>query len=245
MPDWLSNALEYVLDFSNVLNASISASWLILIVIALRLLMPFSIESAFSLIPSAETVSTQLLQAEAVAGKQSAYLDIVTNPAYGGSVSVGLDTTISAFRWELVDLTFLWIAGMAVMVLYTSVTYWRLRKKVDTAVILRENIFCSEYVGSPFVLGILKPKIYLPYAMDEQNMEHVIAHEQVHIHRKDHWWNGQFPGWRFHRPLFYLYGTKTMMRCQKAALNRELPFSYKVIFEFGIGSWRSSLPSQS
>ena len=209
MPDWLSNTLEYVLDFSNVLNASISASWLILIVIAirfimkqapkwvnvalwgivaLRLLMPFSIESAFSLIPSAQTVSDQLLQAESMAGQQSAYLDIVTNPAYGGSVSVELETTISAFQWELVDLTFLWVAGIAVMALYTAVTYWRLWKKVATAVILRENIFCSEYVSSPFVLGILKPGIYLPYAMDMEDMEHVIAHEQAHIRRKDHWW---------------------------------------------------------
>ena len=140
MPNWMSNALEYALDFSNVLNASISASWLILIVIALRfvmkrapkwvnvalwgivalrLMMPFSIESSFSLIPSAQTVSDQLMQAETVAGQQSAYLDIVSNPAYGGSVSVELDTTISAFQWELVDVTFLWLAGMAVMVLYT------------------------------------------------------------------------------------------------------------------------------
>lgn len=140
MPRWMSNALEYALDFSNVLNASISASWLILIVIALRfvmkrapkwvnvalwgivalrLMMPFSIESACSLIPSAQTVSEQLMQAETVAGRQSAYLDIVTNPAYGGLASVELDTTISAFQWKLVDVTFPWLAGMAVMMLYT------------------------------------------------------------------------------------------------------------------------------
>ena len=209
MPNWMSNALEYALDFSNILNASISASWLILIVIALRLimkkvpkwvnvalwgivalrlLMPFSIESAFSLIPSAQTVSDQLLQAEAMAGQQSAYLDIVTNPAYGGSVSVELDTTISAFQWELVDVTFLWLVGMAVLVLYTVVTYWRLRRKVDTAVILRDNIFQSERVTSPFVLGILRPRIYLPFQMRGQDLAYVIAHEQAHIRRKDHWW---------------------------------------------------------
>ena len=209
MPNWMSNALEYALDFSNILNASISASWLILIVIALRLimkkvpkwvnvalwgivalrlLMPFSIESAFSLIPSAQTVSDQLLQAESMAGQQSAYLDIVTNPAYGGSVSVELDTTISAFQWELVDVTFLWLVGMAVLVLYTVVTYWRLRRKVDTAVILRDNIFQSERVTSPFVLGILRPRIYLPFQMRGQDLAYVIAHEQAHIRRKDHWW---------------------------------------------------------
>lgn len=59
------------------------------------------------------------MQAETVAGRHSAYLDIVTNPAYGGLASVELDTTISAFQWKLVDVTFLWLAGMAVMMLYT------------------------------------------------------------------------------------------------------------------------------
>ena len=60
--------------------------------------------------------------------------------------------------------------------------------KVDTAVRYEDNIFQSENVGSPFVLGIIKPKIYLPFKMDEQDMEHVVAHEQAHIRRKDHWW---------------------------------------------------------
>ena len=72
--------------------------------------------------------------------------------------------------------------------LYTAISYWRLRRKVDTAVRYEDNIFQSENVGSPFVLGIIKPKIYLPFKMDEQDMEHVVAHEQAHIRRKDHWW---------------------------------------------------------
>ena len=209
MPDWLSNILEYVLDFSNVLNASISASWLILVVIllrlvlkkaprwihvalwgivALRLLMPFSIESAFSLIPSAQTVSDQLLQSGPVPGAEPAYLEIVTNPSYGSMVTVELDRNISSFRWDIMFMVIPWMVGMALMALYTAVSYWLLRKKVSTAVILRENIFRSEYAGSPCVLGIIKPKIYLPYTVYEQNMEHVIAHEQAHIRRKDHWW---------------------------------------------------------
>lgn len=209
MPDWLSNFLEYALDFSNLLNASISASWLILAVIvlriilkkapkwvnvalwgivALRLLMPFSIESAFSLIPSAETVSSQVLQAGPVVGQQSAYLEIVTNPSYGNPVTVDLDSSISSFQIDLMKWTFLWLLGVLVMLIYTAISYLSLRRKLRTAVILRDNIYQSEHVDSPFVLGILKPKIYLPYAMDGQNLHYVVGHEQAHIRRKDHWW---------------------------------------------------------
>ena len=57
-----------------------------------------------------------------------------------------------------------------------------------TAVLLRDNIFQSENVVSPFVFGIIKPKIYLPFNMNGQDMNHVIAHENAHIRRKDHWW---------------------------------------------------------
>ena len=209
MPDWLSNFLEYALDFSNVLNASISASWLILAVIglriflkkapkwvnvalwgivALRLLMPFSIESAFSLIPSAETVSSQVLQAGPVVGQQSAYLEIVTNPSYGNPVTVDLDSSISSFQIDLMKWTFLWLLGVLVMLIYTAISYLSLRRKLRTAVILRDNFYQSEHVDSPFVLGILNPKIYLPYAMDGQNLHYVVAHEQAHIRRRDHWW---------------------------------------------------------
>lgn len=83
---------------------------------------------------------------------------------------------------------YIWIFGMIALALYTAISYWRLRRKVDTAVRYEDNIFQSENVGSPFVLGIIKPKIYLPFKMDEQDMEHVVAHEQAHIRRKDHWW---------------------------------------------------------
>ncbi|MBQ9968237.1 MAG: hypothetical protein IJO88_05895, partial [Oscillospiraceae bacterium] len=85
-------------------------------------------------------------------------------------------------------LGILWAVGVAVFVLYAAVSYWRLQRNVREAVILRDNIFQSENVGSPFVLGIIKPKIYLPYHMDEQSLDHVVAHEQAHIRRKDHWW---------------------------------------------------------
>ncbi len=67
------------------------------------------------------------------------------------------------------------------------ISYFKVKRKVGTAVLLRDNIFQSENVVSPFVLGVFKPKIYSPFHINEQDMSHVITHEQAHIRRKDHW----------------------------------------------------------
>ena len=81
-----------------------------------------------------------------------------------------------------------WLAGAAALLLYSAISYWRLRRRVREAVILRDNIYQSENAGSPFVLGIIQPKIYLPYSVDSGALAYVIAHEQAHIRRGDHWW---------------------------------------------------------
>ena len=64
----------------------------------------------------------------------------------------------------------------------------QLKKKIGTAVLFKDNIFQNENVSSPFVLGIIRPKIYIPFNMNDQDLEHVVAHEEAHIQRKDHWW---------------------------------------------------------
>ena len=157
-------------------------------IVALRLLMPFSIESSLSLVPSVETVSDQLLQAEPEYSHGEAQLDIITNPNYGSFVTMDLDDSMDSVQWSMVKMSLVWYAGIAAMSIYTLISFFILRRKLRTAVILRDNLFQCETVSSPFVLGILNPKIYLPYTMDDQNLSHVIAHEQAHIRRKDHWW---------------------------------------------------------
>ena len=205
MAAWLQN----ILDVTPVLNASIAASWLILAVIALRLLlrraprwthvalwgivalrllMPFSVESAFSLIPSVETVSTEMLRYESVRQSEAAWLEIVTNPVFPEPVSVELSRNVGSFQWDLAFMNLIWWAGMAVMALYALASYGLLHRRVRTAVRLRDNLYQSEHIDSPFVLGILRPRIYLPYHVQERDMVHVIAHEKTHIRRKDHWW---------------------------------------------------------
>ena len=195
--------------FLKIVNMSISASWLILVVLVLRLLLkkapkwvnvllwglvgirlicPFSFESNMSLVPSVETIPQEILQYEGTKLQEPAYLEIVTNPVLSDDVTVELAQTTDRMQIRIVDITFLWIIGIVVLLLYSTVSYLCLRRKVATAVRDKDNIFQSENVVSPFVLGVVKPRIYLPYKVGEQEMEHVIAHERAHICRKDHWW---------------------------------------------------------
>ena len=209
MSEWIANFLGWLLDFSNILNASIAASWMVLAVIvlrfllkkaprwihvalwglvAVRLLLPFSIESSLSLIPSAETIPHEILQVEGTQLQEPAYLDVVSNPIFPNGASVEIGQTIDRVQVHMTVMTLIWLIGVAVLLVYTITSYWHLRRKVREAVILRDNIFQSENTGSPFILGIIKPRIYLPYKIEEQTLVHVIAHEQAHIQRKDHWW---------------------------------------------------------
>lgn len=196
------------LRFSDVLNVSITASWLVLAVmllrlllkkapkwihvalwglVALRLLLPFSIESRFSLVPSTETVHT----GSVTSGGQSetaGRLDIVTNPVYDETISIELPQALSKVQKTPLDLTAIWLTGTAVMGLYAAVSCMLLLRKVRDAVQTEKGIYQSDSVPSPFVLGVVMPRIYLPNAMTEQDRTHVIAHERSHLRRKDHWW---------------------------------------------------------
>lgn len=209
MLGWVTETLENILDFSNTLNASIAASWLIIAIMALRfllkrapkwthvalwglvavrLLVPFSIESAFSIIPSAEIIPQEILRYEGTQRQEAAHLDVVSNPLYSNGLTIELEQTIDRVQVHMVYMTLIWFAGIAVLFLYTGITYWQLRRRVDITVWYRDNILQCENISSPFVLGIINPKIYLPLGLDEQDVEHIIAHEQAHIRRKDHWW---------------------------------------------------------
>ena len=85
-------------------------------------------------------------------------------------------------------LAYVWVMGIAVLCTYGIAGYRSLHSRVQTAVRVHSNIYMSEFVTSPFVLGIRKPKIYLPYSIQERELVYVVAHERAHIKRKDHWW---------------------------------------------------------
>ena len=195
--------------FLKVLNMSISASWLVLVVLALRLLLkkaprwihvalwalvavrlicPVSIESAFSLIPSTQTVPEEIIYTEPVQQSQNATLKIVEPRTNVDSVDVELDTTVGVAQTRHFQWTLLWPAGMAAMVLYAAASYLRVKKKVSACVYLDNGVCICDYIDTPFILGIVRPRIYLPSSMEPGSAAHVLAHERAHIARKDHWW---------------------------------------------------------
>ena len=196
--------------FLKIVNMSISASWLVLVVlilrfvlkkapkwvnillwgiVAIRLICPFSFESALSLIPSAETFPEKVISGPSFDVQTGITLvDNRINDYLGDRYFEGVTVPANNGNNIMTILTIVWTIGILLLVAYTVISYWRLRRKVDTAVRYKDNIFQSENVKSPFVLGIIKPRIYLPFNMNGQDLEHVVAHEQAHIHRKDHWW---------------------------------------------------------
>ncbi|MCM1326366.1 MAG: M56 family metallopeptidase [Bacteroidales bacterium] len=198
--------------FLKVMNLSISAAWLILVVmilriafkkapkwisvllwgiVALRLSLPFSVESKLSLLPSAETIPVSIMSSgtdTAPAIDSGIYaINRVVNPIIQSNVTAA-DAGANPRQITIEILSYIWGFGAALLLLYAAVSYWRLHRKVGAAVLYDDNIFQSEKVSSPFVLGIIKPKIYLPFKIKSEELEHVIAHEKAHIRRKDHWW---------------------------------------------------------
>ena len=196
--------------FLKIINMSISASWLVLAVLILRfvlkkapkwinvllwgivdirLICPFSFESTLSLIPSAETIPLNIgMDTTPTINSGISAINNAVNPIISQSNTPMAGASVNPLQITIGIYEYIWIFGMIALALYTAISYWRLHRKVDTAVRYKDNIFQSENVSSPFVLGIIKPRIYLPFKINGQYLEHVVAHEQAHIRRKDHWW---------------------------------------------------------
>lgn len=197
--------------FLKLLNLSISASWLVLVVlalrlvlkrapkwvnvllwgtVALRLMLPFSIESALSLIPSAETLSPEVVQFDPAPTITSGVtiIDNAVNPSLSESFAAApLASVNPLYVWTYLA-GWVWLIGLAAMLLYALVSYLRLRRRVSASIPLWENIYVCDEVPSPFILGIVRPRIYLPSALDEAQRGSVLSHERAHLARRDHWW---------------------------------------------------------
>ena len=196
--------------FLKIINMSIAASWMIPVIllvricfkrapkwvrvllwgfVAVRMICPFSFESVLSLIPSTETVSPQIMMdptPQVTTGLIS--LNAVLNPIIAESFAPNPATSANPLQILIPVAAIFWITGMVVMLLYAMVSYCLLHRKVVTAVRLDDTVLQSENIDSPFVLGIVNPKIYLPFRMNGEDLAYVIAHEQAHIQRKDHLW---------------------------------------------------------
>ena len=197
--------------FLKLLNLSISASWLVLAVlvlrliskrspkwvnvllwgiVALRLVLPFSIESALSLIPSAETVSPAAVQfapAPTITSGVSV-IDNAVDPALSEHFAAAPTASVNPLYVWTEIAGWVWLIGLGAMLLYALVSYLRLRRRVSVSLCVRENIYLCDAISSPFILGVVKPRIYLPSGLDEVQRQNVLSHERAHLARRDHWW---------------------------------------------------------
>lgn len=157
--------------------------------VAFRLLCPWSFESEISLLPSAEVFPSEIISSgdiqiytgfEAVdteinSGVLESYMEGVTVPV--GNTSRIMDV-----------LTIIWLAGVVLMAGYAIFSYLRLKRKVAASAETAAGVYICDYIGSPFILGIWKPQIYLPSDLSADGAVSVLAHERAHLARKDHWW---------------------------------------------------------
>lgn len=196
--------------FLKLLNMSITAGWLILAVIvlrfllrkapkwiscllwalvAIRLLCPVSFESIFSVVPSSETIHHDtVISAKPEIDSGVALVDNVVNPVISEAFAPKPGDSANPLQIWIFVAGIVWIVGVCVMLAYAAVSYLRLRYQVRLAVRFREGVYISEFVSSPFILGVIRPRIYLPSGMETVMLESVIAHEQAHLKRGDYFW---------------------------------------------------------
>ena len=197
--------------FLKLLNLSISASWLVLAVlvlrlvskrspkwmnvllwgiVALRLVLPFSVESALSLIPSAETVSPAAVQFDPAPTITSgvSVIDNAVNPSLSEHFAAVPTASVNPLYVWAYLAGWVWLIGLGAMLLYALVSYLRLRRRVSVSLPIQDHIYLCDAISSPFILGVVKPHIYLPSGLDEVQRQNVLAHEQAHLARRDHWW---------------------------------------------------------
>ena len=197
--------------FIKLLNMSITASWLVLAVIlfriilknapkwircilwglvAIRLICPISMESIFSLLPSAETIPQDIMYAQKPTLHTGVrIINSVVNPYISESMAPEVGNSVNPMQIIISLGTVIWIAGMIGLMVYAAISYFKIKSKAEVSLLVRENIYLCDYIDTPFVLGVFRPRIYLPSALAEDDKaEFVIAHETAHIRRRDHWW---------------------------------------------------------
>jgi len=196
--------------FLKLFNMSITASWLVLAIIALRfllkkapksmmvllwalvgirLLCPFSFESVFSLIPSAETIPADIVYSDApMIHSGIAALNSAVNPVISKALAPAVGQSANPMQVISFIASVVWIVGLAAMLLYTLISCLRIHRNVREAIPLEKGIWLCDHISAPFLFGTLHPRIYLPSDLNEENRRYVIAHEQAHIARHDHWW---------------------------------------------------------
>lgn len=189
---WLILAIVLLRPFLRKVSPSITcALWGL---VAIRLLCPFSFESVLSLIPSAEPIPTDVVLPQTQLPPQTFIGDgggtvvdsAVSVPPPSTTISAG--SAGSAMTPSLMQIAaVVWIAGIAALAIYLLISYSRLYLQAREAVKQEGGFWLCEGITSPFVLGVFRPRILLPYTVERGDIPYILAHERAHLARRDHW----------------------------------------------------------
>lgn len=157
--------------------------------VGLRLVLPVTVESGLSLLPSAEVVSPAVLTDPSPSVHTGIpAVNSAVNPLLGQIFAPQPGDSANPLQVWVPVLAAVWLMGMGLLLAWAAFRTWRLRRQMASAVWLGDNIYQSEAAAAPFVLGLVRPRIYLPFRMPEGAADLVLAHERAHIRRRDHWW---------------------------------------------------------
>lgn len=196
--------------FLQIFNTALTAGWLVLAVIlarlllkkapawikcalwaivAVRLVWPFSFESVLSLLPSVETIPpSQLYEIAPQVNTGISSLNAAINPVFTETFRSEPVNSVNPLQVAASLAGWVWVLGMVAMAVYAAISYLRIRRRVRVNVPEGEGVYLCDQIPAPFILGILKPKIYLPADLPREKWDSILAHERAHLVRRDHWW---------------------------------------------------------
>ena len=199
--------------FAELLNISITASLVAFVVILLRffmkktpkwvtcilwgmvglkLILPFSIESPLSIVPNKEPLPVSYIYNTSALASGDSYTSVVDSGSqiFDAVVGTAIRETSSeaVLKSNFSIIACFWLIGVAVMIIYGVISYHRINKKVEESAAFKDNIWLCDCIETPFIMGLIKPRIFIPSNIGEADIDFVIAHEKAHIKRKDHWW---------------------------------------------------------
>lgn len=196
--------------FLSIFNTAVTAGWLVLAVlvarlllknapgwckcalwaiVGLRLIWPFELESIVSLVPSAQTLPPAELYDYTPEIHTGIYaVNSTINPVFTETFLSGPQNSVNPLQVVVMVASVLWIIGMVAMAGYALVSYLRLRHRVSVSMPAGEGVYLCDTISSPFILGLVKPKIYLPSDLPQEQWDSILSHERAHLARRDHWW---------------------------------------------------------
>lgn len=196
--------------FISVLNMSITASYFVIALIllrlvfkktpkwiscilwglvGLRLVFPFSFESILSLVPSTETIPSDIMyQSNPHITSGIPALNSTLNPIISESFAPKDFASVNPLQVLSFISSAVWLLGIAVMLVYTGVSFIILKRKTAESIKTEKGVYICDAVDSPFILGVIRPKIYLPSNISDGDREFIVSHEKAHIKRGDHLW---------------------------------------------------------